>query len=213
MSADSKAFNLSDWALRHRSLVWYFMIVSAIAGIYSYTQLGRAEDPDFTIKTMVIQANWPGATVEDTINQVTDRIEKKVEEVQYFDYAKSLTVPGKTTIYVNLKDTTPKEAVPTAWLRVRNLVNDIRPELPSGVQGPFFNDDFGDVYGNVYAFTADGLSQRQLRDYVEDVRRKILDLPDAGKVNLIGAQNEVIFLEFSTLSRRCARRTRSPRPA
>lgn len=198
MSAGNNGFNLSDWALKHRSLVWYFMIVSAVAGVLAYLNLGRAEDPDFTIKTMVIQASWPGATADDMINQVTDRIEKKVEEVKYFDYTKSLTSPGKTTIYVYLKDTTPKAAVPTAWLRVRNLVTDIKRELPSGVQGPFFNDDFGDVFGNVYAFTADGLSQRQLRDHVEDVRKKVLTLPDAGKVNLIGAQDEVIFLEFST---------------
>ncbi|MGA0530818.1 efflux RND transporter permease subunit [Hansschlegelia sp. KR7-227] len=198
MSGSENAFNLSDWALRRRSLIWYFMIVSALAGLFSYFNLGRAEDPDFTIKTMIIDATWPGATVEDTINQVTDRIEKKLEEVENFDYAKSLTTPGRTTVYVNLRDTTKKAAVPIAWLRIRNLMNDIKGELPSGVQGPFFNDDFGDVFGNVYAFTADGLTKRQLRDYVEDVRKKVLTVPDAGKVNLIGAQDEVIYLEFST---------------
>ena len=191
-------FNLSDWALEHRSLVWYFMIVSAIAGIFAYINLGREEDPSFTIKTMVIAAQWPGATVEDTARQVTDRIEKKLEELDSLDYTRSQTTPGQTVIYVNLKDTTKSRDVPGVWVKVRNMVNDVKRELPQGVVGPVFNDDFGDVYGNVYAFTADGLTQRQLRDYVEDVRAKVLTVPNVGKVNLIGAQDEVIFLEFST---------------
>jgi multidrug efflux pump len=193
-----KEFNLSDWALKHRSLVWYFMLVSSALGAYAYFNLGREEDPDFTIKTMIIQAYWPGATVEDTISQVTDRIEKKVEEIPQFDYARSLTRPGETTIFINLKDTTKASEVPTAWLRVRNLVSDIRGQFPSGVIGPIFNDGFGDVFGNVYAFTADGMSQRQLRDYVEAARARILTVPNVGKVELIGAQDEVVYLEFST---------------
>ncbi|HEV2563830.1 MAG TPA: efflux RND transporter permease subunit [Microvirga sp.] len=191
-------FNLSDWALEHRSLVWYFMIVSAIAGALAYMSLGREEDPSFTIKTMVIAAQWPGATIEDTARQVTDRIEKKLEELEALDYTRSQTTPGQTTIFVNLKDTTKARDVPGTWVRVRNMINDIKGEFPSGVVGPFFNDDFGDVYGNIYAFTSDGLTQRQLRDYVEDVRAKVLTVPNIGKVNLIGAQDEVIFLEFST---------------
>lgn len=191
-------FNLSDWALEHRSLVWYFMIASAIAGVLAYMNLGREEDPSFTIKTMVIAAQWPGATVEDTALQVTDRIEKKLEELDSLDYTRSQTTAGQTVIYVNLKDTVKSRDVPGVWVRVRNMVNDISRELPQGVVGPVFNDDFGDVYGNVYAFTADGLTQRQLRDYVEEVRTKVLTVPNIGKVNLIGAQDEVIFLEFST---------------
>ncbi len=191
-------FNLSDWALEHRSLVWYFMIVSAIAGILAYINLGREEDPSFTIKTMVIAAQWPGATVEDTARQVTDRIEKKLEELDSLDYTRSQTTPGQTVIYVNLKDTTKSRDVPGVWVRVRNMINDVKRELPQGVVGPFFDDDFGDVFGNVYAFTADGLTARQLRDYVEDVRAKVLTVPNVGKVKLIGAQDEVIFLEFST---------------
>ena len=191
-------FNLSDWALEHRSLVWYFMIVFGIAGIFAYTNLGREEDPSFTIKTMVIAAQWPGATVEETSLQVTDRIEKKLEELDSLDYTRSQTTPGQTVIYVNLKDTIKSRDVPGVWVKVRNMVNDVKRELPQGVVGPVFNDDFGDVYGNVYAFTADGLTQRQLRDYVEDVRAKVLTVPNVGKVNLIGAQDEVIFLEFST---------------
>lgn len=191
-------FNLSDWALEHRSLVWYFMIVSAIAGVLAYVSLGREEDPSFTIKTMVIAAQWPGATVEDTARQVSDRIEKKLEELDTLDYTRSQTTAGQSVIYVNLKDTVKSRDVPGVWVKVRNMVNDIKRELPQGVVGPVFNDDFGDVFGNVFAFTADGLTQRQLRDYVEDVRAKILTVPNVGKVNLIGAQDEVIFLEFST---------------
>lgn len=191
-------FNLSDWALRHRSLVWYFMLVASLAGLLSYFNLGRAEDPDFTIKTMIIQARWPGSTVEDMTAQVTDRIEKKLEELDSFDYAKSLNTPGMTTIFVNLKDTTQAKDIPATWVKVRNMIGDIKDQFPDGVIGPTFNDSFGDVYGNIYALTADGYSQRQLRDYAETIRAKILAVPDIGKVDLIGAQDEVIYLEFST---------------
>ncbi len=193
-----KNFNLSDWALRHRSLVWYFMLVFSLAGLLSYFNLGRAEDPDFTIKTMIIQASWPGASVEDTISQITNRIEKKLEELPAFDTARSLNTPGSTTIFVDLRDTTKAKDIPDIWVKIRNMIGDIRSQFPEGVVGPFFNDSFGDVFGNIYAFTADGLSQRQLRDYVEDIRTKILTVPDVGKVDLIGAQDEVIYLEFST---------------
>src|SRR6056297_1447122 len=194
----SDGFNLSDWALKHRSLVWYMMLVSSIMGALSYFNLGREEDPSFTIKTMIISAAWPGATVDEMINQVTDRIEKKVEEIPQFDYAKSLNRPGQTTVFINLKETTQPDEVPKAWQRIRNLIGDIRGEFPDGVVGPFFNDDFGDVYGNVFAFTSDGLSQRQLRDYVESARASVMTVPNVGKVELIGAQDEVIYLEFST---------------
>ncbi len=192
------SFNLSDWALRHRSLVWYFMIVFMAIGAMSYRNLGREEDPNFTIKTMLISAKWPGASVEDTIAQVTDRIEKKLEELEALDFTRSITTPGATTIFLNLKDTTKARDVAPTWTRVRSIISDIKGDLPQGVTGPTFNDDFGDVFGNVYAFTADGLSQRQLRDYVEDVRAKVLTVPNVGKALLVGAQNEVIFLEFST---------------
>ncbi|MGA0598269.1 efflux RND transporter permease subunit [Enterovirga sp. CN4-39] len=193
-----KPFNLSDWALQHRSLVWYFMIVFMIAGAMAYRGLGREEDPNFTIKTMLISAQWPGASVEDTISQVTERIERKLEELDALDFTRSITSPGHTTVFLNLKETTRARDVAPTWVRVRNIISDIRGEMPSGVLGPSFNDDFGDVFGNVYAFTADGLTQRELRDYVESVRSKILTVPNVGKVNLVGAQNEVIYLEFST---------------
>ena len=192
------SFNLSDWALRHRSLVWYFMLAFMAAGLYSYLQLGRQEDPDFTIKTMVIQAQWPGASPQEMTRQVTDRIEKKLEELESLDYTKSITVAGQTTVFVYLRDSTKARDVSPTWIRVRNMIADIKGDFPQGVVGPEFNDRFGDVFGNIYAFTGDGLSQRQLRDYVEDIRAKVLTVPNVGKVDILGAQDEVIFLEFST---------------
>ena len=192
-----KAFNLSEWALAHRSFVTYFMIVFSLAGLFSYLNLGREEDPAFTIKTMIIQAQWPGASVEETTQQVTDRIEKKLEELESLDYTRSITTPGQTTIFLNLRDTTSAADVAPTWVQVRNMIADIQGQLPQGVVGPFFNDRFGDVYGNIYAFTADGLTQRQLRDYVEQVRTKVLTVPDVGKVDIVGAQDEVVYLEFS----------------
>jgi multidrug efflux pump subunit AcrB len=193
-----KSFNLSDWALAHRSLVWYFMIAFMAAGLFSYLQLGREEDPAFTIKTMVIQAQWPGASAEEVTRQVTDRIEKKLEELESLDYTKSFTVAGQTTIFVNLLDATKARDVNPTWVRVRNMIADIQGDFPQGVVGPGFNDRFGDVFGNIYAFTSDGLSLRQLRDRVEDIRARILTVPDVGKVDILGAQDEVIYLEFST---------------
>ena len=193
-----KKFNLSDWALEHRSLVWYFMIVFILAGAFSYIGLGREEDPAFTIKTMIIQAQWPGASAEEVTKQVTDRIEKKLEELDSLDYTKSETVAGQTTIFVELLPTTKAKDVNAIWMRVRNMIGDIKGDFPSGVVGPFFNDSFGDVYGNIYAFTSDGLTQRQLRDLVEDARAKVLTVPNVGKVDIIGAQDEAIYLEFST---------------
>lgn len=192
-----KPFNLSEWALSHRSLVTYFMIVFSLAGLFSYLNLGREEDPAFTIKTMLITAQWPGASAEDTTQQITDRIEKKLEELESLDYTRSITTPGETTIFVNLRATTKAADVPPTWMLIRNMIADIKGQFPSGVEGPFFNDRFGDVYGNIYAFTADGLTQRQLRDYVEQVRAKVLTVPDVGKVDIVGAQEEVVFLEFS----------------
>ena len=191
-------FNLSEWALRHKSLVWYFMILSTVAGIMAYFNLGREEDPEFTIKTMLIQAQWPGASVDEMTSQVTDRIEKKLQELESLDYTKSINAPGQATIYVNLLENTKAADVSPTWVKVRNMINDIVPNLPQGVVGPFFIDSFGDVYGNIYAFTADGLTQRQLRDYLEAARTEILAVPNVGKVDLIGAQDEVIYLEFST---------------
>ncbi|MBY3308365.1 efflux RND transporter permease subunit [Rhizobium laguerreae] len=193
-----KSFNLSDWALEHRSLVWYFMIVFILAGAFSYVKLGREEDPNFTIKTMVITAQWPGASAEEVTRQVTDRIEKKLQELEWLDYTKSETVAGQTTVFVELLPTTKARDVAPTWLRIRNMIADIKGDFPTGVVGPFFNDRFGDVFGNIYAFTSDGLTQRQLRDLVENARSEVLTVPNVGKVDVVGAQDEAIYLEFST---------------
>ena len=192
------SFNLSDWAIRHRSLVIYFMLVVVAAGVWSYLRLGRSEDPDFTVKTMVVQVGWPGATVGDTLQQITDRLERKLQETPNLDYLKSYTTPGKATVFVNLKDSTPAARVPDIWYQVRKKVSDIRNDLPQGIVGPGFNDEFGDTYGIVYGFTADGFGQRELRDYVEDVRKKLLELPDISKIDVLGAQDERVYVEFST---------------
>ena len=189
-------FNLSDWALKHRSLVWYLILVSVIAGAFSYTRLGREEDPAFTIKTMIVSAALPGATAEETATQVTDRIEKKLQEIDSLLHTRSVTFPGQTVVYVDLRD--DAKDVRATWTRVRQMMSDIRPDMPSEFAGFSFNDDFGDVYGNIYAFTADGFTPRELQDRVEAIRAQVLQLDDAGKVDLIGTQDQVVHIEFSS---------------
>jgi multidrug efflux pump len=190
--------NLSEWSIKRRSLVVFFMIVAVVAGSLAFVRLGRNEDPAFTFRTMVVQAAWPGATLEDTVSQVTERIERKLQEVPGLDYLTSYTRAGITTIFVNLRGDTPALEVPDRWYEVRKKVGDIRSTLPSGVVGPGFNDEFGDVFGIIYGFTADGFTHRELRDYVEDVRSRLLRVPDVSKIEILGAQDEEIFLEFST---------------
>ena len=192
-----KRFNLSEWALRHRSVVTYFMLVIVVAGIWSYLNLGRSEDPDFTVKTMVVQLGWPGASVGDTLEQITDRVERKLQETPGLDYLKSYTTPGQATIFVNLKDSTPPSQVPDIWYQVRKKVGDIRSTLPQGIIGPGFNDEFGDTYGIVYGFTADGFSHQALRDHVDEIRKQLLQLPDIAKIDVLGAQDERVYVEFS----------------
>jgi multidrug efflux pump subunit AcrB len=147
------SFNLSDWALRHKSFVVYLMLVAAIAGAWAYSKLGREEDPAFTIKTMVVKTQWPGATTSDTLQQITDRIEKKLEELPHLDFVRSYTKPGESVVFVNLKDTVDPKAVPNLWHQVRKKIDDIRHTMPSGIQGPFYNDEFGDTYSLVYALS------------------------------------------------------------
>ncbi len=190
--------NLSAWALRHKSFVVYCMIAVTVAGLSSYFSLGRDEDPNFTFRTMVVQAFWPGATIDDTLKQVTERIERKLQETKSLDFIRSYTTAGSTTIFVNLKGATPPSEVSDIWYQVRKNVGDIRHTLPAGVVGPGFNDDFGDTYGIIYGFTADGFTQRELRDYVEKVRSKLLTVPDVSKIDVLGEQDERIFIEFST---------------
>ena len=181
-----KGFNLSEWAINHRPFVWFLMILFVAAGVLSYKQLGREEDPSFSIKTMIVRTYWPGATIDDTMLQVTDRIEKKLQETPSLYYLKSETKPGVSTIYVNVLDSTPKEAIPDIWYQVRKKVADIKGTLPQGILGPSFNDEFGDVFGIIYAFTAEGFTHRELRDYVERIRTQILTIKNAAKAQLIG---------------------------
>ncbi|TIW42458.1 MAG: efflux RND transporter permease subunit, partial [Mesorhizobium sp.] len=187
------SFNLSDWALRHKSFVIYLMIAAALAGMFAYTGLGREEDPPFTIKTMVVKTLWPGATTSDTVKQITDRIEKKLEELPKLDYVKSYTKPGESVVFVNLKDTVAADEVQPLWYQVRKKLDDIKPMMPSGVQGPFYNDEFGDTYSLIYALTADGISHRELKDLASSLRAGLLTVPDVAKVDLIGQQDEKIY--------------------
>jgi multidrug efflux pump subunit AcrB len=191
-------FNLSEWALKNRSITIYLMIVAVLAGIASYYRLGRAEDPTFIIKTMIVQAAWPGATVEETLKQVTERLERTLQETPHLDFLRSYTKAGVTTIFVNLKGSTTAKQVPDVWYHVRKSIGDMRHTLPAGVVGPGFNDDFGDTFGIIYGFTADGFSHRELRDYVEKVRSELLHVADVSKIEILGAQDERIFVEFST---------------
>ena len=191
-------FNLSEWALAHRSFVWFLMIVSLLAGALSYISIGREEDPDFAIKTMIISASLPGASVEETLNQVTDRIEKKLEDLDALDKTRSITRPGVSIVYVDLLDTTDAADLPRLWQQIRNMMADIRPQFPAEFAGFQFNDNFGDVFGNIYAFTSDGYSPREVRDYVEEARRAVQALDDAGKVEIFGTRDQVVYLEYST---------------
>ena len=181
--------NLSDWAVRSRSLTIYLMIVAVVAGSFAFVNLGRDEDPSFTIKTMLVTAVWPGATIEETQNQLTDRLERRLQQTTGLDAVRSITRPGIVTIYVDLEGAFPPEDVQDVWQEVRNSIGDIRHTLPQGVLGPFFNDDFGDVFGIIYAFTADGFSERELRDYVDVARSELIrQVPDIAKIEWIGTQ-------------------------
>jgi multidrug efflux pump len=191
-------FNLSEWALAHRSFVVYCMIAVTLAGVMAYLRLGRNEDPAFTFRTMVVQAAWPGATLGETLDQVTERIERTLQETPSLDFLRSYTSAGITTIFVNLKGSTPPRDVPDIWYHVRKSVGDIRHTLPAGVVGPGFNDEFGDTFGIIYGFTADGFTHRELRDYVENIRARLLRVKDVSKIEVLGAQDEKIIIEFST---------------
>ncbi len=203
-----RGFNLSDWALSHRSLVWYLLLVSLVAGGIAYMRMGREEDPAFTIRTMVISAVLPGATAEETLHQVTDRIEKELQDLDGLKDVRSVTYPGRAVIYLDLQPSVKAPEVAQTWTTVRAMMSDIRGEFPAEFAGFGFNDRFGDVFGNIYAFTSDGFSPRELRDRVEAVRAEVLKLDAAGRVDLIGTRDEVVYLEFS--SRRLAALGLSP---
>lgn len=181
-------FNISRWALEHAPLTRYLMAVLLVLGTAAYFQLGQDEDPPFTFRTMLVQASWPGATAQEMAEQVTDKIERLVQEVPYANIVRSYTKPGESVTILQIKDSAPAREVGNVWYQVRKRVNDGRAALPQGVLGPVFNDDFGDVYGSIFALGADGFSEEELRVFAEGLRARLLRLPDVARVELFGVQ-------------------------
>ncbi|MCL2657689.1 MAG: efflux RND transporter permease subunit [Betaproteobacteria bacterium] len=192
-------FNISDWGLRHQSLVLYLIVMLTLVGLFSYTQLGQSEDPPFTFKAMFIRTNWPGADAEEVQRQVTDKIERKIQELGATEYIRSYSRPGESLVFLVIKDNTPAARLPELFYQVRKRVGDIRFTLPTGVQGPFFNDEFGDTYGNIFALLGEGMSYADLKQYAESIRAELIKLPDVGKVDFFGVQDQRIWIEFSNL--------------
>ena len=192
-----KSLNLSAWALNHRSMVAYLIIVLMVGGVMSYFKLGRAEDPDFTFKVMVVRTLWPGATAREVEQQITERIEKRLQDVPWADIVRSNSKAGESLVFITLKDYAPKKDVPEAWYQVRKKIGDIRHTFPAGVQGPFFNDEFGDTFINLFALTGDGFDVGRLRWEAERIARELRHVPDVKKIELVGVQDERIYVEIS----------------
>jgi len=196
-SGNMKRFNLSEWAITHRALVLFMILILGAAGTYSFVNLGRAEDPSFTIKVMIVSVQWPGATASDMQLQVADKIEKKLQELPYLDRIETYSQPGASFIQIQLSDRTPPAKVKDLWYQVRKKVSDIRGDLPTGITGPNFNDEFGDVYSALYMLSSDGLNMAELKARAETMRQTLLRVPNVNKVDIIGDQPERIFIEFS----------------
>jgi multidrug efflux pump len=190
-------FNLSDWALKHQALVLYLMLMLIVAGMLAYTKLGQSEDPPFTFKVMLVRTSWPGASAIEVEQQVTDKIEKKLQETPHLDYTSSFSRPGESLIFVVIKDNTFSKAIPDIWYQVRKKVGDIRHTLPSSVQNVSFNDEFSDVYGTMYALTGDGYDNFALKEQAELIRNELLKTSDVEKVDFFGEQEQRIYIEFS----------------
>ncbi len=188
--------NLTELSLNNKSLVWYFIVVAFVGGIFSYFALGRMEDPKFVVREMLVAAYWPGATAYEMQEQVTDKLEKKLQDIPNLDYLESETRPGSTIIYVRLNDEPSTEQIRPTWRDVRNYCTDIQSELPEGVVGPFFNDTYDEVFGSIYALTGDGFSYEELRRYAEEIRRLLLGIDDVKKIELVGVQEEVVYVEI-----------------
>jgi multidrug efflux pump len=190
-----KHLNLSEWALNHRQFVLYLIIILTLGGALAYNQLGRSEDPDYVLKIMVVRTIWPGATAAEMEQQVAEKIERKLLETPWVDYVKSSSKPGESLVYVFLKDYTPPEIVPSVWYQVRKRVDDLRPTLPAGVQGPFSNDEFGDVLIKIFALTGDGVDMPELRRHADELARELRRVHDVKRVDMLGVQNEKIYIE------------------
>ncbi len=188
-------FNLSEWALRNRALVVYAMLVLALVGAWSYRHLGQSEDPPFTFKAMVVRTLWPGATAEQVAEQVTERIEKQLMTTGQYEFIRSYSRPGESQVIFMARDSMPSRDVPDLWYQVRKKIGDIRPTLPEGVVGPFFNDEFGTTFGNIYALTGEGFDYAVLKDYAERVELELQRVPDVGKIELVGLQDEKVWIE------------------
>lgn len=192
-----KGFNLSSWGLQHRTLIIFAMLLSLLLGTVAYFKLGRAEDPNLTIKVMTIDVNWPGATTRDLEQQVVEKIQRTLQEVPNYDYVQSYVRPGQATIFLVLKDWTRKSQIEESWYQARKRVNDIRQNLPKDIQGPFFNDDFGDTFGSIYAFHTDGFNDVQMKQVLLSTRDRLLQVPDVSKVILLGIQEPRFYIEFN----------------
>jgi multidrug efflux pump len=191
------SFNVSEWALRNRALVAYFAVALALIGTWSYFNLGQSEDPPFTFKAMVIRTNWPGATADEVARQINERIETKLQETGQYDYIRSYARPGESVVMFVARDELPSSAKPELWYQVRKKIGDIRHTLPPGIQGPFYNDEFGDTFGTIYALSGDGFDYAQLKDWARRVQLELLRVPDVAKVELIGVQDERVWVELS----------------
>lgn len=194
---ETQRFNLSTWALKNQALVLYFIILTLLAGVFAYTHLGQSEDPPFTFKVMLIRSSWPGASAQEVEQQVTDKIEKKLQEIPSIDYTSSYSRPGESVVFIVIRDNTFSEKIPELWYQVRKKIGDIRHTFPSDLQSLTFNDEFSDVYGTMYAITADGLNPQQLKRQAEWLRARLLKLPDVEKVDLFGEQPQKIIIEIS----------------
>ena len=197
VDAGSSKFNLSKWALDHPALTRYLMLVLMLLGFASYFQLGQDEDPPFTFRAMVVRTYWPGATAQQVAEQVTDKLERTLQEVPYADKIRSYSKPGESQIIFQVKDVIKGADVTNTWYTVRKKIGDMRGTLPGGIQGPFFNDEFGDVYGVIYAIESDGFNYAEVKNFADDVRQQLLRVPDVSKVELFGAQDEKVFIEIS----------------
>ncbi|NSL53735.1 efflux RND transporter permease subunit [Uliginosibacterium aquaticum] len=194
-----KSFNLSDWGLRHPQIVLFMMLVATLVGLFSYTRLGQSEDPPFTFKVMVVTSKWPGASALEVEQQLTDKIEKKLREMNEVETLRSYSRPGESQIIVVARDSLKSSQMKDIWYQVRKKVGDMRHTLPTGAQGPFFNDEFGDTFGNIFALTGEGLSYTELKRHAEAIRLELLRLPDVAKVEFFGEQEQRIYIEFSPL--------------
>ena len=192
-----KDFNLSEWVLTHRAFTGFLMVLVLLGGMFASVRLGQREDPAFTFRVMVVKTLYPGATALEVEQQVTDRLEKKIQELPNLDFLRSYSKPGESVIFVTPREDTPPKDIPELWYQVRKKVGDIRMALPPGIVGPFFNDEFGDTYSLLYAFSGEGYSYAELKQAVDSTRQQLLRVKDVEKVDLIGVQDEKIYVEFS----------------